>query len=59
LTDLFLIACVAIDTVRHRKLHPAFLWGTLLVILSQPLRILLSGTNAWIQFATWLVGFAK
>jgi hypothetical protein len=59
LTDLFLIACVAVDTMKQRKLHPALLWGTLLVILSQPLRILLSGTDVWIQFATWLVGFAK
>jgi uncharacterized membrane protein YozB (DUF420 family) len=59
LTDLCLVACVAIDTIKNRKLHPAFLWGTLLVIVSQPLRILLSGTGAWMQFATWLVGFAK
>lgn len=59
LTDLILVACVAIDTVKNRKFHPALLWGTLLVILSQPLRILLAGTETWIQFATWLVGFAK
>jgi uncharacterized membrane protein YozB (DUF420 family) len=59
LTDLCLLACVAIDTVKNRKLHPAFVWGTVLVIASQPLRILLAGTGAWIQFATWLVGFAK
>jgi hypothetical protein len=59
LTDLCLVACVAIDTVKNRRLHPAFLWGTLLVIVSQPLRILLSGTGAWMQFATWLVSFAK
>jgi hypothetical protein len=59
LTDLVLVACVAIDTIKTRKLHPAFLWGTLLVIVSQPLRILLSGTGAWMQFATWLVGLAK
>lgn len=59
LTDLCLMACVAWDTIKHRKLHPAFLWGTLLVILSQPLRILLSATDVWMQFATWLVGFAK
>ena len=59
LTDLCLVACVAIDTIKTRKLHPAFLWGTLLVIVSQPLRILLSGTGAWMQFATWLVGLAK
>jgi hypothetical protein len=55
LTDLFLIAFVIVDTVRNRRLHPVFLWGTLFVIASQPLRIMLAGTNAWMNFAAWLV----
>jgi uncharacterized membrane protein YozB (DUF420 family) len=59
LTDLCLIAFVLIDTFKHRKLHPVFLWGTILFIASQPLRLLLSGTNLWLQFATWLTAFAK
>ncbi len=56
LTDLFVLACVAFDTAKNRKLHPAFGWGTLLLIASQPLRLLLAGTDAWLRFATWLVG---
>jgi hypothetical protein len=59
LTDLFLVAFVLFDTIRHRKLHPVFLWGGLVFIALQPLRLLLAGTNTWIQFATWLVGFVK
>jgi len=59
LTDLILVACVVVDTIKHRKLHPVFLWGTVLIIASQPLRLILSGTDAWITFATWLVGFVK
>lgn len=59
LTNLVLVACLVIDTVKNRKLHPVFIWATIVVIASQPLRILLSGTETWIQFATWLVGFAK
>jgi hypothetical protein len=55
LTDLCLLACVAYDTAKHRRLHPAFLWGTLVVVVSQPLRLLLAGTQAWAQFASWLV----
>jgi hypothetical protein len=55
LTDLCLLACVAFDTVRSRRLHPAFFWGTLLVIASQALRLIVSGTGAWLQFASWLV----
>jgi hypothetical protein len=56
LSDLFLLACVAFDTVKHRRLHPAFLWGALFIIASQPLRLMLSGTQIWMRFATWLVG---
>jgi hypothetical protein len=56
LTDLFVFAFVAFDTVKHRRLHPAFGWGLLFLIASQPLRLLLSGTQAWMQFATWLAG---
>jgi hypothetical protein len=59
LTDLCLVAFVLFDTIKHRKLHPVFLWGTLVFIASQPLRLLLAGTGAWMQFATWLVGFVK
>lgn len=55
LTDVCVLACVAFDTVRHRRLHPVFVWGTLLIIASQPLRLLLAGTDVWMRFATWLV----
>jgi hypothetical protein len=55
LADVVLIGFVAFDTIRHRRLHPAFLWGGLLIIVAQPLRIMLAGTNAWIGFAAALV----
>ena len=55
LTDLVLVGFVAFDTIRHRRLHPAFLWGGLFLILMQPLRIILAPTNAWISFAAALV----
>jgi hypothetical protein len=55
LTDLLVLSSVAYDTIKHRRLHPAFGWGALLIVLSQPLRLLLSGTGAWQQFASWLV----
>lgn len=59
LTDLCIIACVAFDTIKHRRLHPVFLWGTIAIITSQVLRIMLAGTEVWVQFAAWLVGFVK
>lgn len=55
LTDLCLLACVAFDTIKHRRLHPVFLWGSIFLIVMQPLRLLLAGTNAWINFAAALV----
>jgi hypothetical protein len=55
LTDLCVLACVVFDTVKHRRLHPAFLWGALLIVASHPLRLLLAGTDVWMRFATWLV----
>jgi len=59
LTDLCILACVGFDTVRNRRLHPAFLWGTLFIIVAQPLRLMLAGTDVWIRFATALVGLVK
>ena len=55
LTDLILLGFVAFDTIRHRRLHPALLWGSLLVIVFQPLRIILAGTEMWNHVATALV----
>ena len=53
-TIAIVIACVAYDTIRNRRLHPAFGWGASLIIVSWPLRLALSGTTAWLAFATWL-----
>jgi hypothetical protein len=53
------IACVllvvAIDTVRHRRLHPAFGWGAALVIAGLPGRIALASSDAWAAIAGRLV----
>jgi len=48
-------ACVAYDTWRQRRLHPAFGWSLLVVVASVPLRIAVAGTGAWQRFAAWLV----
>jgi len=47
-------ACVVWDSVVHRHLHPAFAWGAALVVLSWPLRLALSQTPQWQDFAGWL-----
>ena len=55
LTDVCLLAAVAFDTFKHRRLHPVFLWGTIFLIALQPLRIFLAGTDVWVRFAAALV----
>ena len=56
LSDLFIVAMVVWDLRTSRKLHAVTLWAGLLTILSQPLRLMMSDTQAWLKFAGWAVG---
>ena len=56
LTDLFLVALVIWDRVSRGRVHPATKWGGLLIVASQPLRLVVSGTAAWLAFARWATG---
>jgi hypothetical protein len=53
---LVVFACIAVDSARSRRLHPAFAWGGALIVAMLPLRLLIASTQAWTQFARWLVG---
>jgi len=46
---------VVFDTIKNRRLHPAFGWGALLIFASQPLSFLFGSTHVWTRFATWLL----
>jgi hypothetical protein len=48
---MVLAAVVAIDTVRHRRLHPAFLWGSVFLVAVQTLSAWVSGTEWWMHVA--------
>jgi uncharacterized membrane protein YozB (DUF420 family) len=56
LTDLFLVALVAWDFASRGRPHPVTVRGGLLLVASQPLRLVISGTAAWIGFARWATG---
>lgn len=56
LTDLFIVALGVWDVRSRGRLHPATLWGGLLLIASQPLRLVISGTESWLAFARWAIG---
>jgi hypothetical protein len=51
---LFILACLAYDRVAHRRIHPAFLWGGTLLLLSLPARFALARTEVWFSIARWL-----
>jgi hypothetical protein len=55
LSDLFLVPLLVWDWKTRGRLHPATAWGGAATLLSQPLRLVVSGTPAWLAFASWLV----
>jgi hypothetical protein len=54
LADLFIVALLVYDLSTRGKVHPATIWGGLLIVVSQPLRLMISGTGPWLAFAGWL-----
>lgn len=49
--DLFIVICVGLDTLWHRRLHPAFAWGAALFIGAFHVALYFTQTRAWIAFA--------
>jgi hypothetical protein len=56
LADLFVVAMVAYDLRTRGRLHPATAWGGLFLVASQPLRVMLTMSPAWMDFARWMTG---
>ena len=56
LTDLFVVALGVWDFRTRGRLHPVTLWGGLLIVVSQPLRLVVMGTEGWLAFARWATG---
>lgn len=54
LVDVVLLICIAYDLFTRKRVHPAYIWGGLFLVLSEPLRLMLAGTHAWMVFAQWL-----
>jgi hypothetical protein len=54
LTDVFVLACVLYDLITIKRVHRTTILAGLLIIGSQPLRLLLAGTPLWLAFAGWL-----
>jgi len=56
-TDLFVAACFIYDLITRRTVHRATALGGLLIVASQPLRLIIGSTDAWSAFAAWLTGW--
>jgi hypothetical protein len=48
---VFLAAGIIYDLVSRRRVHPAYIWGGTLLVLSVPLRLAISGTANWMAIA--------
>jgi hypothetical protein len=59
LTFIFLLAAVVYDVVTRRRIHPVYVWGGTMLVLSVPLRLMISGTAAWREIAGFLVGIGR
>ena len=51
----FVVAGVIYDLVSRGRVHPVYKWGGTMLLLSVPLRLLISNTAPWRSFAEWLV----
>lgn len=56
LTDLFVVALAVHDFRARGRMHAVTVWGGLLLIVSQPLRLGVMGTDGWLAFAQWATG---
>ena len=52
--DALVLLCVAIDTWRYRRLHPAFIAGGLLMFVTDPFASWVAGLPVWMRFCAWL-----
>lgn len=59
LSVLFVVPLVVWDLRTLGRLHPATLWGGLVVVGSMPLRLAIGATAGWLAFADWAVGLVR
>jgi hypothetical protein len=55
LFNLFVIVAVLIDTLRNRRLHPAFGWGALSAVAALNLAYPIAISPQWLRLGSWLV----
>ena len=53
-TEITPIVCILYDTIKHRRLHPAFAWGGLVLLSSLPAFMIIGNTHVWLNFTVWV-----
>ncbi|MGA8087593.1 MAG: hypothetical protein WCA10_09820 [Terracidiphilus sp.] len=53
--DVFVLISVGVDTIWHRRLHPAFAWGALLFVGAFHVALYVTQTQGWIAFGRSLI----
>jgi len=51
-----LLVCMAYDFFARKRVHPAYIWGSLAFVTFVPLAIFAGGTRAWLALAHWITG---
>ena len=54
LPTVLLVAALVYDTRRNGRINKVFLAGSILLVASFPLRLMIAGTETWMNFAAWL-----
>jgi hypothetical protein len=57
-TAVFVIACVAYDWFKYRLLHPVYVIGGTLLVLSWPFRVWFARTPAWESVGRWMASLS-
>ena len=55
ITEVPPLTCILYDTIKHRRLHPAFGWGGALLVSSFPAFMLVGSSDPWRTFLSWLL----
>ena len=57
-TAVFVIACVLYDWLKYRLLHPVYVIGGTLLVLSWPFRVWVAGTEGWAHVGRWMASLS-
>jgi hypothetical protein len=55
ITEVPPVTCILYDTIKHRRLHPAFGWGGAALLASFPAFLLVGASDSWLHFSSWLL----